>query len=106
MTTAPDTPWRPVAATICSVALILTMLAFLPSIVFFTGAVFVCYVTVPAALACIWITPRLAIATLYWSAATFLASPMIVNLDPWAIGCLALVGFVLLLGLAMHYDEA
>ena len=106
MTTVPDTPWRPVAATICSVALILSMLAFLPSMVLFTGAVFVCYVTVAVALACIRVTPRLAIATLYWSAAAFLAGPMIVNLDPWAIGCLALVGIVLLLGLALHYDEA
>ena len=31
---------------------------------------------------------------------------MIVNLDGWAIGCLALVGLALLIGLSIHYDEA
>ena len=82
------------------------MLAFVPSIVIFTGAALVCFITSVVALVCIRATPRLAIATLYWSAATFLASPMIVNPDLWAIGCLALVGLVLLIGLAVHYDDA
>ena len=104
--TAPDTPSHPVIATLCSMALILSMLAFLPSIVIFTGAVSVCLATSVVALVCIRTTPQLAIATLYWSAATFLASPMIVNLDGWAIGCLALVGLALLVGLSIHYDEA
>ena len=89
--TVPDTPSRPVAATICSMALVLSMLAFLPSMVIFTGAASVCFVTAVVALACIRATPRLAIATLYWSAATVLAGPTIINLDPWAIGCLAWV---------------
>ena len=101
-----DTATRRIAATICSMALILSMLAFVPGMVFFTGAALVCLVTLVVALACIRATPRLAIATLYWSLATLLASPMIVNLDPWAIGCLALVGLMLLIGLAIHYDEA
>ena len=103
--TATDTPSRPLSASMCSMALILSMLAFLPGMVIFTPAVVVCFVTPVVALACIRATPRLAIATLYWSAATFLASPMIVNLDGWAIGCLALLGLVLLIGLAVHYDE-
>ena len=94
---------RPVAATICSIALILAMLAFVPSIVIFTGAASVCFITIVVALACIRATPRLATATLYWSFATFLAGPGIVNLDLWAIGLLALIGCVLLLGLYIHY---
>lgn len=85
-------------------ALILAMLAFVPSIVIFMGAP-VCFVTGVVALACIRATPRLAIATLYWSAATILA-PWIVYLGGWAIGCVALVGFLLLIGLAEHYDAA
>ena len=102
--TANDTTPRRGAVTMCSIALILSMLAFVPSIGFATGAASVCFVTPVVALACIRATPRLAIATLYWSAATFLAGPGIVNLDLWVIGCLALVGLVLLIGLAVHYD--
>ncbi|MCE2423732.1 MAG: hypothetical protein J4F45_01280 [Pseudomonadales bacterium] len=79
------------------------MLAFVPSMVVFTGAASVCFITIAVALACIRSTPRLATATLYWSVATFLAGPGIVNLDLWAIGCLALIGFAVLLGLSIHY---
>ena len=101
-----DTAWRRVAATMCSTALILSMLAFVPSIVMFTGAASVCFVTMVVALACVRATPRLAVATLYWSVGSLLASPMIVDLHPWAIGGLAIVGLVLLVGLSIHYDEA
>lgn len=101
--TANDTTSRRVAVTICSIALILSMLAFVLSMGFATPAVLVCFVTPVVALACIRATPRLAIATLYWSAATFLAGPGIVNLEVWAIGCLALCGLVLLIGLALHW---
>lgn len=101
--TANDTTRRRGAATICSIALILSMLAFVGSIGFATGAVLVCFVTPVVALACIRATPRLAIATFYWSSTTFLAGPGIVNLDLEVIGGLALVGLVLLIGLAVHY---
>ncbi|MCY3623399.1 MAG: hypothetical protein OXH68_17035 [Gammaproteobacteria bacterium] len=85
--------------------MILSMLAFVPSMAIATPAVLVCFVTPVVAVACIRATPRLAIATLYWSAATFLAGPGIVNLEVWAISCLALVGLILLIGLAVHYGE-
>lgn len=97
---------RPVAATICSIALILAMLAFLPGMVIFTGATIVCLATPVVALVCFRATPRLAIATLYWSAATILASPMLVNLPLWQIGCIALGGLALLVALLVHYRKA
>ena len=61
------------------------MLAYLPSLAPFTPAVLVCVFTMPVGLMLVLATPRLAIATVYWSVATLLvASPMIFD-APWQL---------------------
>ena len=67
----------------CSVALVLAVLAYVPSLAPFTPAVLICFLTLPLALVFAWATPRLAVAAVYWSVATLVASPMFFNVPGW-----------------------
>ena len=102
MTSKGDAPWRPIAATFSSIALVLAMAAFFPAMVLFTGAVFVCFVTPVVALLLVWATPRLSAATLYWSAATIACSPLIWNLPGSLLTGIGVFGVVLLVLLLPH----
>ncbi len=63
-------------ATGCWIVLVLAVLAWIPSFALFTPAVFVGFITLPVGLAYLQAAPRLAIATVYWSVATLVASPL------------------------------
>ena len=91
----------------CSVALVLAVLAYVPSIAPFTPAVLICYLTLPLALVFAWATPRLAVATVYWSVATLVVSPMYFNVPGWlALLGMPLGGLALGLALFVHYRRA
>ena len=99
---APDRH-HPIAATICTIALILSMLAFAPALAPFTPTVAVCMVTPLIALSTIRWTPRLAVVTIYWAGATIACSPLIWNLPGWSICGMVAVGFVLPIILFLQY---
>ena len=68
----------------CSIALAFAVLAYEPRRAPLTIAVFVCFVSLPAGLLFLRSTPRLAIATIYWSTATILvASPLVSESGHW-----------------------
>lgn len=97
---------RPVAATVSSIALALALAAFVPAMVLFTPAVFVCFVTPVLALLLIRATPRLSAATLYWSAAAIAGSPLFWNIPGSLLTGIGASGIVLLLLLLAHYFRA
>ncbi len=88
---------------LCWFALVLAMLAWLPSLAPFTPAVLVTFITLPVGLACISATPRLAIATVYWSVATLVASPMFFDAPGELILSTLLGGMALGAGLSLDY---
>ena len=88
----------------CSIALAFAALAYEPSRAPLTFAVFVCFVSLPVSLFFLRSTPRLAIATVYWSTATILvSSPMIFETPYWLFANAKGVGIALGLGLLLHY---
>ena len=91
----------------CSVALVLAVLAYVPSFAPFTPAVLVCFLTLPLALVFAWATPRLAVAAVYWSVATLVVSPMFFNVPGWlALLGMPLGGLALGAALFAHYRRA
>ncbi len=63
-------------ATWCWIALILAVLAWPPALVNYWPVVLVCFVTIPVGVAYLSASPKLAIATLYWSTATLVSIPL------------------------------
>ena len=106
VTGSPDARRRLKAATASSIALGFAMASFLPAMVHFTPAVFICLVTPVSALSLARSTPRLAAATLYWSAATVAASPMFWNLPAEVLMGVAALGIVFVAALLVHYFRA
>ena len=106
MTSKGDAPRGPVAATFSSIPLVLAMVAFFPTMVLFTAAVFVCSVMPAVALLLVSATPRISAATLYWSAATIAGSPMFWNLSFSLLMGIGAFGLVLLVLLLLHYLRA
>lgn len=91
----------------CSVALVLAVLAYVPSFAAFTPAVLICFLTLPLALMFAWATPRLAVAAVYWSVATWVVSPMFFNVPEWlALPGMPLGGLALGVALFAHYRRA
>ncbi len=80
------------------------MLAYELSVAPLTIAFFLCFLTLPVGLLFVHTTPRLAMATVYWSVATFLvASPLIFDVPYWLFGSVQGFGTVLVLGLFLDY---
>ena len=88
---------------VCWIALFVAVLAWLPSFALFTPAVFVCFITLPVGLAFARAAPRLAIATVYWSVATLVASPLIVDAPDWLMLTVPIGGLALGVGLPLDY---
>ncbi|MCY4514615.1 MAG: hypothetical protein OXC69_05750 [Candidatus Tectomicrobia bacterium] len=87
----------------CSIALAFALLAYEPSRAPLTIAVFVCFVSLPVGSLFLRSTPRLAIATVYWSTATILvASPLIFESPHWLYENTRGVGIALGLGLFLQ----
>ena len=88
---------------LCRIALVLAVLAWLPSLAPFTPAVLVTFITLPVGLACIGASPRVAITTVYWSAATLVASPMFLDAPGALIVSTLLGGIALSAALSLDY---
>ena len=88
---------------LCWIALVLAVLAWLPSFALFTPAVFVCFITLPVGLVYARAAPRLAIATVYWSVATLVASPLIIDAPNWLMLAVLMGGLALGVGLPLDY---
>ena len=99
-----EQPRHPVAATLSSIALVLAVVAFFPAMV--SGVGVICFVTAVVALVLFRVTPRLAVATLYWSGATIAVSPWLWNIPGNLLAPIVWVGVALLVLLLVHYLRA